>query len=89
MYIFLGWGPRMCAVERAYLLPSSVPVKFSASQVELRLALLPLYSHPPPPHPPTWASIFEPLLDYLGSWNLELKCYSTKLGQLGFPSYIC
>ena len=33
-------------------------------------------------HPPTWASIFEPLLDYLGSWNLVWKLYSTKLGQL-------
>ena len=29
------------------LLPSTVPVKFSASQVELRLALVSLYSHPP------------------------------------------
>ena len=35
------------------ILPSSVPVKFSAGQIELRLALLSLYSHPPthPPHP--------------------------------------
>ena len=35
-------------------------VKFSANQVELRVALLSLYSTPP-----TQASIFEPLFDYL------------------------
>ena len=36
----------------------------------------------PPTHPPTRASIFEPLLDYLGSWNLAQKLYTTKVGQL-------
>ena len=35
-----------------------------------------------PTHPPR-ASIFEPLLDYIGSWNLVWKLYSTQLGQLG------
>ena len=36
----------------------------------------------PPPNPPTRASIFEPLLDYLGRSNLVWKLYSTKLDQL-------
>ena len=51
-------------------------VKFSASQVELKLALLSLNSHP------TRVSIFEPLLDYPGSWYLVWKLYSTRLSQL-------
>ena len=38
-------------------------------------------SHPPP-NPPTRASIFEQLLDYLGRSNLVWKLYSTKLDQL-------
>ena len=55
--------------------------QFSASQVELRLAILSLSVHPPT-HQPTRASIFEPLLDYLGTWNFVWKFYLTKLGQL-------
>ena len=62
-----GWGGSFCQVQ----------FQFRASQVELRLAILPLSVHPP-----TRTSIFEPLLDYLGSWNLVWKLYSTKLCQL-------
>ena len=36
----------------------------------------------PPTHQPTRTSIFESILDYLRSWNLVWKLYSTKLGQL-------
>ena len=63
-------------------------VKFSASQVELRLALLSLNSPPTPPHP-TRTSIFEPLLGYLGCWNQVWKLYSTNLGQLANQLAIC
>ena len=35
-----------------------------------------------PPTPPTRTSISEQLIDYLGSWNLEWKLHSTKLGEL-------
>ena len=60
-------------------------VKFTTSQIELRLALLSLYSHPAhptlPTHP-TRASIFEPLLDHLRCWNLVWRLYLTKQGQI-------
>ena len=45
-----------------YVLYCKAQFQFSASQVELRLAILSLSVHPP-----TRTSIFEPLLDYLGS----------------------
>ena len=62
-----------------FLLPSSVPVsKFSTSQFELRWTLLSLYG---PTHP-TWASLLEALLDYLGCWNLVWRLFSAKQGQL-------
>ena len=59
----------------SYLLPSSVPVgQFSLiqpSSAELRFALILVIT---PTHPPTpWESIFQPLLDYLGSRNLVSK----------------
>ena len=50
--------------------------------VELGITFV-LSDHPPPTHhPATRTSSFEPLLDYLWSWNLAGKLYSTKLGQL-------
>ena len=57
--------------------------KFSTSSVqfELRLSLKSNYFYPHPPTP-TRDSRNETLLDYLGSWNLVYKLYSTKLGQL-------
>ena len=64
-----------------YVLYCKAQFQFSASQVELRLALLSL-SVPPTHVPGHWASIFKPLLDYLGSGNLVWKLYSTEQGQL-------
>ena len=61
-----------------------VQFKFSTSSVqfELSLSLKPGYYHPHPhPHPPGKVEI-QPLLDYLGHWNLVWNLYSTKLGQL-------
>ena len=58
--------------------------KFSPNSVqfELRLTLI-LVITPTHPHQPTpGESRFEPLLDYLGRWNLVWKLCSTKLGQL-------
>ena len=43
------------------------------------------HNHCETTHPPInlpRARIFEPLLDYLGNWNLAWKRYSTTLGQL-------
>ena len=60
--------------EIIIILPSSVqvPVQSSLTEVCLNITVRPT-------HTPTRESIFKPLLDYLGRWNLVLKLYSTKL----------
>ena len=66
-------------------LPSSVPVQYWLSPIWTETCIIiPVRPHQthPPTNPPR-ASIFKPLLDYIGSWNLEWKLYSTQLGQLG------
>ena len=60
------------------LLPSSVPVQYQLSPIWTETCII-ITVRPTPPR----ASIFEPLLDYIGSWNLVWKLYSTQLGQLG------
>ena len=64
----------------AKLSSSSIPVQ---SNLNWDLALNLLITTPTPthPHPPGKVEI-QPLLDYLGHWNLVWKLYSTKLGQL-------
>ena len=81
-YLFACLISHLLVFLHAYIAKLS-SVKFRASQVELRLALLSLNSQPthPPTHP-TRTSIFEPLLGYLGCLNLLWKPYSTNLGQL-------
>ena len=68
-----------------YLLPSSVPVQCQWQSSLTETSSIITVSPPtnPPTHPATWASIFEPLLDYLGSWNFVWKLHSTKQGQIG------
>ena len=65
--------------QAQFRLASSVPVQLG-TEISLNISVTPTPPHPPT-HP-TRASIFEPFLDYLGSWNLVWKLYWTKPGQL-------
>ena len=62
---YLETHTQLIFCQAQFQLASSVPVQFG-TEISLNISVTP--PHPPnPPHPPTRTSIFEPLIDYLGS----------------------
>ena len=86
-YVYIMFISCSCFVYFMFMLCCQAQFKSSSSSVQLRTetGLIITVTPPHPTHPPTHptrTSIFEPLLDHLGGWNLVWKLYSTKLGQL-------